>query len=289
MTATSDFGTSKREGHNAAAYYSRSMKVPKLSKDTTVNTAPDAAINRVWASSATDMSVLPDNSVALMFGSPPYNVGKESDTDLSADEYLDLLVDVLMETHRVLEPGGKAVVNVANLGRKPYIRLSDIVGDLMEEIGFLARGEIIWIKGKGAGGNCAWGSWLSGANPSIRDLHEYLLVASKGTWGRVRKGESTMTPEQFMESTLSTWYIAPASAKRIGHPCPFPLELAERVINLYSYKDDLVLDPFMGSGQTAIAAENLGRNWVGYEIDLPYALLADKRIRQARLARAGRV
>jgi site-specific DNA-methyltransferase (adenine-specific) len=217
------------------------------------------------------MDELLENSVALMVTSPPYHVGKEYDSASSFDDYLGLLERVFSETHRKLQPGGRAVVNVANLGRKPYVPLSHLVTDLMLKIGFHMRAEIIWRKAKGSAGSCAWGSWRSPANPVIRDIHEYCLCFSKGRFDRVIRGEATISAEEFMAATLSIWEIPPESASRVGHPAPFPVALPQRFIEMYTYKDELVLDPFMGSGSTAVAAVLAGRHWVGYEVSNEYA------------------
>ena len=183
----------------------------------------------------------------------------------------------------MLEPGGRAVVNVANLGRRPYVPLSHLITARMLKIGYFMRAEIIWQKARGATGSCAWGSWLSARNPVIRDVHEYCLCFSKGRFGRLEKGESTMSAEEFMESTLSVWEIPPESAKRVNnYPAPFPVALPRRFIDLYTFKGDLVLDLFIGSGTTAIAAIATNRHFVGYETDLEYAATAQTRIATAR-------
>jgi site-specific DNA-methyltransferase (adenine-specific) len=151
----------------------------------------------------------------------------------------------------------------------------------MLEIGFLMRGEIIWNKGTSASPSTAWGSWLSAKNPTLRDIHEYILVFSKDTFkrGNPKKRESTISKEEFLEFTKSVWTFPAVSAKKIGHPAPFPEELPYRCIQLYTFKGEVVLDPFMGSGQTAIAAIKTGRYYVGYEINEEYVKLAEKRIR----------
>lgn len=200
------------------------------------------------------------------------------DTDSSFDDYLGLLNDVFTETYRVLEPGGRAVVNVANLGRRPYIPLNAHVARIMDEIGFLMRGEVIWRKAEAASGSCAWGSWMSASNPTFRDVHEYCLCFSKGNFKRVRKGENSIDRDEFLAATLSIWDIPPESAKRVGHPAPFPVALPQRFIELYTYVDDLVLDPFMGSGSTALAAVRTGRHYLGYDTDPEYVKLAKARI-----------
>ena len=225
------------------------------------------------------MDGLPDNCVHLMVTSPPYNVTKTYDDDLSLHEYLELLRRVFAETYRVLANGGRACVNVANLGRKPYIPLSDHISHIMLEIGYLMRGEIIWAKGAGAGVSMAWGSWQSAANPVLRDTHEYILVFCKGSFSRPKKDkQSTISRDQFMDWTKSVWTMNPESARRVGHPAPFPLELPARLIQLYTFAGDVVLDPFLGSGTTALAAAQAGRRYVGYDTSEEYVTLAQQRL-----------
>jgi DNA modification methylase len=279
-TRTRTFGAGNRENHDASAFYSRGLATVRMSSDDRLGEA--AAVDRVWAHSSEQMPELPDNCVALMITSPPYHVGKDYDSDSSFDDYLELLGRVFTECHRVLEPGGRAVVNVANLGRRPYISLSSHVVRIMEEIGFLMRGEVIWRKSKAVSGSTAWGSWMSPSNPTFRDVHEYCLCFSKGRWARVRRGESTISRDEFLEATLSVWDIPPESASRVGHPAPFPIALPRRFIELYTYRDDVVLDPFIGSGSTAVAAIESGRHYVGYETDREYVSVAHERIAATR-------
>lgn len=225
------------------------------------------------------MSDLPANSVHLMVTSPPYNVGKEYDGNLSLDEYRELLRAVFAETYRVLVPGGRACVNVANLGRKPYIPLHVYIVQDMLDIGFLMRGEIIWDKAASSGVSCAWGSWCSATNPTLRDVHEYILVFSKECFKRSGRGrESTVDRDQFLEWTKSIWTFPTESARRVGHPAPFPVELPRRLALLYTFRGDVILDPFCGSGSTPIAALDTGRHFVGYDINPEYVELARRRI-----------
>jgi site-specific DNA-methyltransferase (adenine-specific) len=230
------------------------------------------------------MDELPDDSVHLMVTSPPYNAQKEYDEDLKLDEYLALLGRVWAETYRALVPGGRACVNVANLGRKPYIPLHAHIIQQMQETGFHMRGEIIWNKASSASPSTAWGSWQSASNPVLRDVHEYILVFSKGTFRREAHGrQSTITREEFLEWTRSVWNIPAVSAKKVGHPAPFPEELPHRLIQLFSFRGDVVLDPFVGSGTTCVAALADGRSYVGYDTSEDYVALASRRIAQALL------
>jgi site-specific DNA-methyltransferase (adenine-specific) len=284
-TRTSRFGVGRRESHDSSPFYGRRFAGKHLSpvqetRDTTVGVTSE--VNRIYVQSAESMPQVSDDSVALMVTSPPYFAGKDYDSEGTFDEYLEMLRAVFAETYRKLQPGGRAVVNLANLGRRPYIPLTHLVGSLMLDIGYLMRGEIIWQKAKGASGNCAWGSWMSPANPVIRDVHEYCLCFSKGRFDRVIRGAPTVTKEEFLESTLSVWEIPPESASRARHPAPFPVELPRRFIQLYTYEGDLVLDPFLGSGTTAVAAEESGRTWIGYETSEEYARIARERIEELK-------
>lgn len=281
-TVTSTFGTNGRINHDSSKFYNSKLYSSLKGKeiiDKKETELPKELLNKFILGSAENMKELPPNSIHLMITSPPYNVSKEYDEDLSLKEYLQLLENSFKETFRVLVNGGRACINVANLGRKPYIPISDFISQIMMNIGFNMRGEIIWNKAASASPSTAWGSWLSAANPILRDVHEYILVFSKGDYKRERgTKENTMTKEQFMEWTKSIWTMNAESARRIGHPAPFPEELPYRLTQLYSFKGDIVLDPFMGSGTTAVSAIKSERNFVGYEINQEYIDLAEKRI-----------
>ncbi len=282
-TKTSSYGTPGRVGHDSSAFYAgklydnqpRGQDVPYIE-----NPIPTESLDRIFCHSAETMAELPDCSVHLMVTSPPYNVGKDYDEDLSLEEYLSFLERVWKETYRVLVPGGRACINIANLGRKPYIPLhSFLIPDLLN-LGFLMRGEIIWNKASSASPSTAWGSWKSAGNPTLRDVHEYILVFCKETFKRQNphKRPSTITRDEFLEYNKSIWTFPAESARRVGHPAPFPIELPRRLIQLYTFEHEVVLDPFMGSGQTAIAAVKSGRRYVGYEVDEKYVQLAQQRI-----------
>lgn len=281
-TTTSAFGTNGRINHDSSKFYNSKLYSTLESKEITdksENKLPDELLNTFILGSAENMKELPDNSIHLMITSPPYNATKEYDDDLSLSEYLKLLENAFKETYRVLINGGRACINVANLGRKPYIPLSDYISKIMLTIGFNMRGEIIWNKGAGAGVSTAWGSWQSASNPILRDIHEYILVFSKGDYKRVSNGkQNTITKEQFMEWTKSIWTMNAESARRIGHPAPFPEELPFRLIQLYSFKNDIILDPFMGSGTTAVSSIKSERNFIGYDTNSEYIKLAENRL-----------
>lgn len=282
-TQTSSFGSVLRESHSSKKFYSsklfRDFQIPKNIKYLEEE-IPEENLNRLYCKSSERMDEIPDNSIHLMITSPPYNVGKEYDNDLTIDEYLELLTAVFSQTHDKLVTGGRACINIANIGRKPYIPLHAMVIEIMLDLGFLMRGEIIWDKSASAGGSCAWGSWMSASNPVLRDYHEYILVFSKDSYSKSKSQvkRDTIEKEDFIQWTKSIWTFPAVNAKRIGHPAPFPIELPHRLINLYSYEGDVVLDPFCGSGTTCIAALQNNRNYIAYDNNAEYIELAEKRI-----------
>ena len=296
-TQTSNFGVSRREAHDATAFYQR-FEAPETTRDDTV-LAPHPVAEPFILGDARDMSAVPNGSVALVVTSPPYFVGKQYEEELertgvpaSYQEYLELLHEVFAECKEKLEPGGRIAVNVANLGRRPYRSLSaDVIHILQDQLHLLLRGEVIWQKGEGASGSCAWGSFRRPTNPVLRDITERVIIASKGRFDRAKSAQDRMaqglphksdtTSDEFMAATLDVWDIQAESAKRVNHPAPFPVELPQRLIDLYTYEDDLVLDPFMGSGTTLVAAAQMRRRFVGYDTDPSFVKLARDRVTAA--------
>jgi DNA modification methylase len=293
-TSTSSFGVGRREAHDASAFYAR-FEPPELSSDADVlpyKELPDPFFH----GDARHMDGIDDGSVSLVITSPPYFVGKSYEEELDREgvpgsylQYLELLRDVFAECKRKLEPGGRIAVNVANLGRKPYRSLSaDVVRILQDDLKLLLRGEVIWQKSDGASGSCAWGSFRSAANPVLRDVTERVIIASKGRFDRAKSVKererlglpfvNTLTNDEFLEATLDVWNMPPESAKRVGHPAPFPVELPERLVRLYTYEGDLVLDPFLGSGSTLVAAAKWRRRYAGYDLDDEYVVIARRRV-----------
>jgi site-specific DNA-methyltransferase (adenine-specific) len=249
-TQTSSFGSPGRINHDSTAFYtSRLYKgLPQEQKVRYIeNLIPPQSWDKIFCKSSENMEELPDNSVHLMVTSPPYNVGKEYDEDLSLEEYRVFLKRVWKEVCRIL-----------------------------------VRGEVIWNKASSASPSTAWGSWLSASNPTLRDIHEYILVFSKGTFRRENrnKRKNSISKEEFLEFTKSVWTFSAEPAKKVRHPAPFPIELPYRLIQLYTFEGEVVLDPFMGSGQTAIATIKTNRHYVGYDIDEEYVKLAKMRIKE---------
>jgi DNA modification methylase len=295
-TSTASFGSSRRESHDASDFYRRFV-APELTDDSTVVGAKK--VDHIYRNDARDMGKIESNSVALVVTSPPYFAGKEYEQSLGQNgvpgsyfEYLGLLRDVFEECKRVLEPGGRIAVNVANLGRRPYRSLAGDVTEILQDLGLLLRGEVVWWKGRAAGGSCAWGTFQRPSNPVLRDVTERIVIASKGRFDRALKPEqrhglglpstSTISRDEFLEATTDLWEIPPESATRVGHPAPFPVELPKRLIELYTYERDIVLDPFMGSGTTAVAALRTSRHFVGFDTDRSYITRANARIAEER-------
>ncbi len=302
-TTTSSFGVGRREGHDSSSFYAR-FAPPQLSADNTINRPPELLAElepaRLYHGDGSKMVELPDNSVALVVTSPPYFVGKDYELAISETsgvpstylDFLDMLRAVFAECRRVLEPGGRMAVNVANLGRKPYRSLSaDVISILQDDLGLLLRGEVIWEKAASSSGSCAWGSFARASNPVLRDLTERVVIASKGRFNRAvgsaerkRQGlphRSTISNDEFVDVTRDLWRIDPESATRVGHPAPFPVELPRRLIDLYTYEGDIVLDPFVGSGTTVVGALRTGRIGVGYDNEPEYLELAEQRLADA--------
>ena len=287
-TTTSSFGVSKREGHDSSIYYGSKMYDDLVSqRDVGEAIEFPSELENIVINGDSKSMPLPDNCVHLVVTSPPYNASKAYDEDLSLTKYLSMLHDVFAECYRVLAPGGRMVVNVANLGRKPYIPLTSHVNLIMHDIGFMHRGEVIWDKSASAGSSCAWGSFQSASNPCLRDIHEYLLMFSKGDYKLPRtKAEradgriDTIGKEEFIQQTKSIWSFATESAKRVNHPAPFPVELPKRCIEMFTFVGDVVLDPFLGSGTTAVAAKMTGRKYVGCDLSAEYCAIAEDRLIQ---------
>jgi site-specific DNA-methyltransferase (adenine-specific) len=298
-TVTSTFGSGRRESHDSSPFYDR-FAAPALSDEDLVT--PPVVLDRLFVGDARTMGddQVANDSVALVVTSPPYFAGKEYESDLSSGQvpssyadYMAMLRDVLAVCLDKLESGGRMAVNVANLGRKPYRSLSaDVISILQDDLGMLLRGEVIWQKARAAGGSCAWGSYRSPHNPVLRDVTERVVIASKGRFDRAIKRERrreqglphepSISTEEFLQGTIDIWEIPAESATKVGHPAPFPVGLPRRLIEIYTYRGDLILDPFIGSGTSAVAAIETGRHFVGFDTEARYVEIAEQRVAEAR-------
>ncbi len=223
------------------------------------------------------MNKMPENFVHLIITSPPYNVGipYENHNDLLPyREYLDFLENVWSACYRVLAYGGRICINVPSVTADgEYQPLFCDVVNQMKKIGYIMRGDILWYK-QSISKRTAWGSWKSPSNPYVVQPYEFVLVFSKGS--RKLEGDKDkidITKEEFIEFSNSFWQIKPQTQPK-GHPVPFPEELVYRLIKFYSYQENIVLDPFGGSGTVGVVALKTNRKYVYIDKSIEYCKLA---------------
>lgn len=261
----------------------RNLPRPKTNNEKKFNLMNQKIIDEIICGDSREMSEIENSVVSLIITSPPYNVGAEYSNyqdDLGLEGYLDYLDGTWEECLRVLRPGGRLCINVAGIGRQPFLPLHSFITKHIINLGFFMRGDVIWNKGA-SGISTAWGSWLSSSNPALRDVHEHILIFSKYTnklKPSIPDHSSDIIKEEFLEYTKSIWSFNPESSKRIGHPTPFPEELPYRLIKLYSFPGDLIVDPFCGSGTTCVVAKKTNRQYIGYDIDPSYVELSKSRL-----------
>jgi len=238
---------------------------------------------------------LSNNYVHLTFTSPPYNVLNRSghyencDDNLPYNDYIDWLEKVFTEVYRVTSEGGRCFINIDAMTNRQedkdqeYIRaIYPHIYEIMINIGWKFRTEICWLKSEAVGKKTAWGSYQSASNPIIRRNHEYIIGFSKGNWKLESDISSDLTKEEFEKYTLSTWNVQPETKKRVGHPAPFSEELCKRIIKLFSFPEQVVLDPFSGTGTTCYMSYVLGRNYIGIDNSKKYCEYAENRLDGAR-------
>ncbi|MCD6435909.1 MAG: site-specific DNA-methyltransferase, partial [Clostridiales bacterium] len=241
------------------------------------------------------LSEIESKTVHLTWTSPPYNCLKRvggynnSEDNLSYKHYLIWLKDVFFEVYKVTVNGGRVVVNIDAITNREEDRTEEYIRPIypnlynfMRDIGWKFRTEICWLKSEAVGRKTAWGSYKSASNPTIRRNHEYLLVFSKGDWKLESDVESDITKKEFELYTLSTWNVMPETRKLKNHPAPFSEELSKRVIKLFSFPGQTVLDPFSGTGTTAYMAYMLGRDYIGIDNSEEYCQFARNRIEEGR-------
>jgi len=231
------------------------------------------------------MSQIPDGTVHLAVTSPPYNLGIDYDNhddNLAYENYIEWMKKVWIETKRVLVSGGRFALNIAPTGIKNFRPIHHDFSNQLREIGMIMRTEIIWYK-QTMGRRTAWGSWKSPSNPHIVPSWEYVLVFCKDSW--TLEGDSKdrdITNDEFMRFSDGFWYIPPESQRR-GHPTPFPEMLIYRLIKFYTYKGNVVLDMFGGTGTVAVVAQKTGRHFIHIDISQKYCEIAKQRLETARM------
>ena len=239
-------------------------------------------LNKIYCENNLEtMARMPDGFVDLVVTSPPYNLAIDYDgynDEMDWSEYYEMLREWLKNMHRVIADDGRICINhYFSMGGSMH-RTAPlmIINQIATEIGFKHHGVAFWTDST-ISKKTAWGSWISASAPYVNSPYEGILILYKNRWKKDSSGVSTISKGEFMESCFGIWNIGTHGVD--WHPATFPIKLAKRCINLLSYENDLVYDPFMGSGTTAIAAHESKRNWIGSEISQAYVDLANKRLK----------
>lgn len=226
------------------------------------------------------MMRIPHNSVHMAVTSPPYNVGLEysKHTDnMTYDTYLDWLETIFRELYRILVNGGRFALNIAPTGISDFKPIHNDISERLRDMGFIMRAEIVWYK-QNIHKRTAWGSWKSPSNPHVMPSWEYVLVYTKGDMKlEGDPKDADITADEFKQFSDAFWHIQPET-KRKGHPAPFPEELIYRLIKYYTYKNNVVLDMFGGTGTTALVAHKTGRRYIHIDTSAQYCAVAHNRI-----------
>jgi DNA modification methylase len=252
------------------------------------NLLPAELTNKIICGDSLDvLKKFPDNSIDLIFTSPPYNFGLEYDSQDDAhrwEHYFEKLFSIFDECIRVLKYGGRSAVNIQPLF-SDYIPSHHMVSNYFISRKMIWKGEILWEKHNYNCKYTAWGSWKSPSNPYLKYTWEFVEVFAKGTLKKSGDPEKAdITADEFKKWVVAKWSIAPERGmEEFGHPAMFPEELASRVIKLFSFSGDIVLDPFNGAGTTTAVAQKLGRKFVGIDISQEYCDVAQKRLKPTLL------
>ena len=240
--------------------------------------------NTVYNKSSLNMAEIPDNSIDLIITSPPYNVNKEYENFQSDEEYQDFINQSLKECYRVLKPDGRVCWNVVGTITAKGRIFSPLYVSMkgFEFANIKLRDIIVWDQ-LNSENDTAWGSWASASSPHLRHKTEFILIGFKEYWKKQTKGESDITRDEFLKLTLDIWQMPTETSYRKYHPAPFPEILVANCLKLFSYKNDIILDPFAGTGTTLVVAKKLGRQYIGYEINKKYMTIINRRLAQEYL------
>ena len=268
---------SKKNNRNQY-YYANNNEFSKIN-----NTIPKEYENKIiCADSFEVLKKLPDNCIDLIFTSPPYNFGLDYESNGDAqywDNYFLKLFEIFKECIRVLKYGGRISVNIQPLF-SDYIPSHHIISNFFMSNKMIWRGEIIWEKNNYNCKYTAWGSWKSPSNPYLKYTWEFIEIFAKGTLKKEGDREKAdITADEFKKWVVAKWSIAPErNMKNYNHPAMFPEELATRVIKLFSFENDIVLDPFNGAGTTSFVAKSFKRRYLGIDISKEYCKVAENRL-----------
>ena len=268
----------RKEAARGKHYYANGHDFSK-----TNNEFPDALINQVVCGDSKDvLKRLPDNCVDLIFTSPPYNFGldyEDTEDAFAWDSYFAALFEIFDECIRVLKYGGRVIVNVQPLF-SDYIPTHHIISQYFMGRKLIWKGEILWEKNHYNCKYTAWGSWKSPSSPYLKYTWEFLEIFCKGNLKKQGDPENAdIDADSFKEWVTAKWSIAPErNMEKYQHPAMFPEELATRALKLFSFKGDVVLDPFAGAGTTCLAAHKHGRRYLGIDISPEYCRTAENRL-----------
>lgn len=274
-------GRKGKEKDRGIYFYAQNNNFSKIN-----NNAPIEFTNKILlGDSAEVLKKLPDNCVDLVFTSPPYNFGINYENHKDGtkwEDYFNKLFDVFKECIRVLKYGGRIIVNVQPLF-SDYIPIHHIISDFFMKQKLIWKGEVIWDKHNWNCKYTAWGSWQSPSNPYLKNTWEFLEIFCKGDLKKEGVRENIdITAEEFKKLVIAKWDIAPErKMKYYGHPAMFPENLVSSVLKLFSYKGDLILDPFNGAGTTTAVAKKLQRKYLGIDVSEEYNKTAEKRLKEA--------
>lgn len=243
---------------------------------------PQLEVDRIYCGDALKvLKTFPDNSIQMAITSPPYNIGIKYDIykdDREYKQYLDWLREIWMELYRVLARGGRFALNIAPTSIADFRPVHHDTARDLRDIGFRMRAEIVWYK-QNIYKRTAWGSWRSPSNPHILPSWEYVMIFHKGDW-KLDGDQKTadVTAEEFEKYSDGFWDIKPET-QRNDHPAPFPEELVYRLIKFYTYRDNVVLDPFGGTGTVALVALKTGRHFIHIDISEKYCQTTCERLK----------
>jgi len=253
-----------------------------------INKIPEGFINKIIVGDSEQiLKKFPDNCIDLIFTSPPYNFGLDYENHKDGvdwNEYFDKLFAIFKDCIRILKYGGRIVVDVQPLF-SDYVPIHHIISNFFMENKLIWKGEILWDKHNYNCKYTAWGSWKSPSNPYLKYTWEFLEIFCKGDlkhYGDLKMAD--ITADEFKKWVYAKWDIQPEyNMKKYGHPAMFPEELVERVLKLFSFKGDIILDPFNGVGTTTAVAKRLSRNYIGIDISEEYCKKAEERLKNTQI------